>query len=103
MFVVLPEASVSVRPSQAPVAVAAGGVAAVDGVNARPFRLVPDVAAVLVLVDAAEGVLVDAAEGVLSELPLKRRDAGEVDVVVVCRVVCCRCVCPGSCRCATTR
>lgn len=95
MFVVLLEASVSVRPSWAPVAVAAAGAAVVNGVNAKPFRSVPDVAAGFVLVDAVERVL--------SELPLKRRGAGEAGVVVVCRVVCCCCVCPGSCRCDTTR
>lgn len=95
MFVALLEASVSVRPSRAPVTVAPAGVVVVNGVNAMPFRSVPDVAAVLVLVDAEEGVL--------SEFPLKRRGAGEVGVVVVCRVVCCCCVCPVSCRCDTTR
>jgi hypothetical protein len=68
----------------------------VKGVKALPFMLVPDVAAVLLL-------LAVAVEGVLSELPLKRRGAGEVGVVVVSGGVCCCGVCPGSCRCDTTR
>lgn len=88
------KATGSVRPSWAPVAAAAAAV--VNGVNVEPFKLVPDVTAALLL-------LVVAVKGVLSELPLKRRGAGEVGVVVVREGVCCCCVCPGSCRCDTTR